>query len=119
MPCNPLIGPPTCKIVGVKSMLSLFSQLRWGTASSLAAPIHSTPPQTPLVEGEASNDVVQRADTAWRSLPDLPLESDRNPMAAFVKSRYKQYRQSLGFKAGAKSYVIGFIAKSFESISFE
>ena len=44
------MGPPTCKIVVVKSMLSLFGQLQRDPASSLKDSMDSTSPQTPLVQ---------------------------------------------------------------------
>ena len=40
------MGPPTCKVVVVKSMLSLFCQLRWDPPSSLEVPMVSTSPRT-------------------------------------------------------------------------
>ena len=40
-PRDPRMCPPTCKIVGVKSMLSLFGQLDRSTASSLEVPMDS------------------------------------------------------------------------------
>ena len=125
MPPDPLMGPLTCKSL-VSSRCCHCSVSFYGTTAfihrfnSAANPprrrgVHEEPSNISFLCSSATADMI-----AWRSLPDLPLESERNPMIAFVNmSRYKQSGQSLGFKAGAKSQVMGFIATIFERISSE
>ena len=88
-------------------------QNRWcRLASSLEVPMASTPPRTSSLNTDFHDDLSNfsslgrstTADIAWRSLLDLPLQSKRNPMPAFVNMhRYRDSRQLLRFKGCAKS----------------
>ena len=105
--CNPLMGPPTCKIVGVKSMLSLSGQLRleYGSQSRSTHQVRHKPPRRNDGPSSVSSlGCSATFDIAWRSLLHLPLQSKRNPMAAFINMyRYRESGESLGFKACTKS----------------
>ena len=87
-----------------------------GTASSLEAPIHPTPPGTPPRRRGFHDEpsIVSSlccsaaADIAWSPLLDLSLQSKRNPMAPLVNMyRCRESGESSGFKASGKSQVMG------------